>query len=99
MAEGNAADRLDVEPSVGGVARLSEGGLAMRSSFVSRGGFPLMKSPNYRHRAARRRLMAICAVLGLALVSGLIGVLTAPKGRLEVAQSASTGPFSYVPHQ
>lgn len=69
----------------------------MRSSFAPRGGFALMKSPNYRHQVARRRLMALCAVLGLALASGLIGSLTAPKG--EVMAQASTGPFSYFPHQ
>jgi len=69
----------------------------MRSSFVSRGGFALLKTPNYRHQAARRRMMAICAVLGLAIASGLFGALTAPKGKMEIA--ASTGPFSYFPHQ
>ena len=70
----------------------------MRSSFVSRGGFSLMKTPNYRQQAARRRLMAACAVLGLALASGVIGALTAPRGKVEVAR-VSTGPFSYFPHQ
>jgi nitrous oxide reductase len=68
----------------------------MRSSFASRGGF-LLKSPNYRQQAARRRLMVACAVLGLALASGLIGALTAPHD--EVATNAATGPFSYFPHQ
>jgi hypothetical protein len=69
----------------------------MRSSFVSRGGFALTKTPNYRQQAARRRLMVVCAVLALALASGLIGTLTAPKG--EVLAKVTTGPFSYVPHQ
>jgi hypothetical protein len=69
----------------------------MRSSFVSRSGFALAKTPNYRQQAARRRLMAVCAVLGLALASGLIGTMTAPKG--DVLAKITTGPFSYVPHQ
>jgi hypothetical protein len=63
----------------------------------SRGGIGLMKTPSYRQQAARRRLMVICAVLGLALASGLIGSLTSPRG--EVAATVSTGPFSYFPHQ
>ena len=70
----------------------------MRSSFVSRGGFSLLRTPNYRQQDARRRLMAICAVLGLALASGVIGTLTAPKAKVELAK-ISTGPFSYFPHQ
>ena len=68
----------------------------MRSSFTSRTGFALMKTPNYRRQAARRRLMVIGAVLGLALVSGLIGSLTAPRG--DVLARTTTGPFSYFPH-
>jgi hypothetical protein len=69
----------------------------MRSSFVSHSGFALAKTPNYRQQAVRRRLMVVCAVLALALASGVIGTLTAPKG--EVPAAVSTGPFSYVPHQ
>jgi len=69
----------------------------MRSSYGLRGGFALMKTPNYRQQAARRRLMAICAILGLALASGLIGSLTAPKA--EMTAKVTTGPFSYFPHQ
>ena len=69
----------------------------MRSSFVSRGGFALAKTPSYRQQAARRRMMAVIAVLSLALASGVIGTLTAPKG--EVLAKITTGPFSYFPHQ
>jgi hypothetical protein len=68
----------------------------MRSSFAARGGH-LLKSPNYRHQAARRRLMAACAVLALALASGVIGTLSAHRD--EAATNAATGPFSYFPHQ
>jgi hypothetical protein len=64
----------------------------MRSSFASRTGFVLMKTPNYRQQAARRRLMAVCAVLGLALASGLIGSITRPPG--ETLAQISAGPFS-----
>jgi hypothetical protein len=69
----------------------------MRSGFAPRGGFALLKTPNYRQQAARRRLMAVCAVLALALASGLIGTMTAPKGEAPV--KVTTGPFSYFPHQ
>lgn len=68
----------------------------MRSSFAARGGH-LLKSPNYRQQAARRRLLAVCAVLALALASGLIGTLSASQD--ERATNAATGPFSYFPHQ
>jgi hypothetical protein len=68
----------------------------MRSSFTSRSGSALAKSPNYRQQAARRRLMVICAVMALALASGLIGTLTAPHHGDQLANS--TGPFSYFPH-
>lgn len=69
----------------------------MRSSFAPRGGFALSKTPNYRQQALRRRLMVVCAILGLALAAGVIGTLTAPKG--QVVAQISTGPFSYFPHQ
>jgi len=68
----------------------------MRSSFVSRSGFVLAKSPSYRQQATRRRMMVICAVLALALASGLVGTLTASHHDEELARS--TGPFSYFPH-
>jgi len=68
----------------------------MRSSFAARGGH-LLKSPNYRHQAARRRLMVACAVLALALASGVIGTLSAHRDK--AATRAATGPFSYFPHQ
>jgi hypothetical protein len=70
----------------------------MRSDFAPRHGFALAKTPSYRQQATRRRLMAICAILGLALTSGLIGSLTAPRGEV-LAKAAATGPFSYFPHQ
>lgn len=67
----------------------------MRSSFASHRGLTLTKSPNARQEASRRRLAIACAMVGLALVSGVIGTLThAPS---EVSAKASTGPFSYFP--
>lgn len=77
----------------------------MRSSVGSRfahtAGFTLMKTPSYRQQVARRRLMVVCAILGLALASGLIGSLSAPpSGRGgEAVAKITTGPFSYFPHQ
>lgn len=68
----------------------------MRSSFSSRSGFVLIKSPSYRQQAARRRLALIAAVVGLAAASGLLGSLSA--GRHDLAQAGGTGPFSYFPH-
>ena len=67
----------------------------MRSNFASHRGLTLMKSPNARHEASRRRWAVACAMVGLALVSGVIGTLThAPS---DASAKASTGPFSYFP--
>jgi hypothetical protein len=68
---------------------------AMRSSFATHRGLTLLKTPNVRQQASRRRLAVVCAMLGLALVSGLIGALTHSPG--DVFAKASTGPFSYFP--
>lgn len=67
----------------------------MRSTFASHRGLTLMKSPNSRHEATRRRLAVACAMVGLALISGIIGTLT--HGPSDVSAKASTGPFSYFP--
>jgi hypothetical protein len=69
----------------------------MRSSFSARGGFVLTRTPRPREQAARRLLVIVCAMLGLALASGLIGSLTHPSG--PVATRPSTGPFSYIPSE
>ena len=70
----------------------------MRSSFTAKTGLSLIRSPNQRHLASRRRLLAVCAILGLALASGLIGSLTSPGGQV-FAHATTTGPFSYLPNQ
>ena len=69
----------------------------MRSSFSSRSGFVLVKSPSYRQQAARRRFAIIGAAVGLALGSWVLGSLTAPKGDA-LSRDGATGPFSYFPH-
>jgi hypothetical protein len=72
-----------------------------RSSFAARTGPILMRTPSYRQQALRRRLMVMCAVLGLALASGVLGSLaTAPPARTAAATiPAATGPFSYFPSE
>ena len=70
----------------------------MRSSFVSRSGFVLAKTPSHRQQVARRRLVVVAAVLALALASGLIGSLTTRPNAEPVGQ-AHTGPFSYFPSE
>ena len=52
-----------------------------------------MKTPSLPQLAARRRLMVVCAILGLALTSGLIGSLTAGSSP---NLAPATGPFSYI---
>ena len=67
----------------------------MRTSFASRGGFVLARTPNHRHQRARRRIAAVIAVLGLAAASALVGSMTAP----DPHAAAATGPFSYIPSE
>ena len=67
----------------------------MRSSFTAHTGLKLARTPSAREQSMRRRLAALAAILGLALVSGLLGVFTVPKGPIEPA--SRTGPFSYFP--
>lgn len=70
----------------------------MRSSFASRAGLRLAKTPSHRDQVARRRLAVIGAILGLAFVSGLIGWATAPGGA-SLPAAPQTGPFSYFPSE
>ncbi|WP_293677874.1 hypothetical protein [uncultured Phenylobacterium sp.] len=67
----------------------------MKSSFAAQTGLKLARSPSAQQLAMRRRLVALGAVIGLAMVSGLLGVLTVPPGPIE--PPARAGPFSYFP--
>jgi hypothetical protein len=67
----------------------------MRSSFANHRGLALTKTPSAREQAGRRRLLVACAMMGLALASGVIGALTHVP--TELSGKASTGPFSYFP--
>jgi hypothetical protein len=69
----------------------------VRSSFASRSGLTLLKTPSHRQQAGRRRLVVICTVLAMALASGLIGSLAHSGG--EVSGKPQTGPFSYFPSE
>jgi nitrous oxide reductase len=69
----------------------------MPSSFATCGP-ALARTPSYRQQAQRRRLLAVCAVVGLALASGLIGSLIQPAANPAAAPVAD-GPFSYFPAQ
>ena len=67
----------------------------MKNSFVVQTGLKLARSPDARTQVMRRRLLTLCAILALAVLGGLLGVLTVPPGPIEPA--ARTGPFSYFP--
>jgi len=69
----------------------------MRSSFAIGRGATLLKTPNHRQQATRRRLTIVCAVLGLALASGVIGSIVRPAANLP--RAPATGPFSYFPSE
>jgi hypothetical protein len=66
----------------------------MREEFAPRSHHVLVKSPNYRQQAFRRRLAAAGGVLAIALVSAVIGVLSHQHG--ETVGEPRTGPFSYL---
>jgi hypothetical protein len=76
----------------------------MPSSFATRGP-ALARTPSYRQQVQRRRLLVVCAMVGLALVSGLVGSLIHPSGHplavaaAAAAAAAADGPFSYFPAQ
>lgn len=64
--------------------------------YGSRNAPALVKSPNLRQQAARRRALAICGVLGLAAASSVIGAMS---HRADVFGKPHTGPFSYFPSE
>lgn len=68
----------------------------MRDAAASRG--TLVKSPNLRQQAARRRTLAVCGVLGLAIASGVVGALV-PHDGAQTLGKPHTGPFSYFPSE
>ena len=69
----------------------------MRSSFTATTGLKLTRSPSLREQIARRRGVALGALLGLAAAGAAFGMLTAPQGASDGA--SSTGPFSYFPSE
>jgi hypothetical protein len=70
----------------------------MRNTFAPRGGFVLAKTPSYRQQVARRRLLVVCAIVGLALTSGVIGSLSARHDPLASGRPY-LGPSSYFPSE
>jgi hypothetical protein len=67
----------------------------MRSSYATPRGAMLLKSPNVRQQAGRRRLVVVCVILALALASGLLGSVIRPGP--DLPSRPATGPFSYFP--
>ncbi|HKR89564.1 MAG TPA: hypothetical protein VJS38_15430 [Phenylobacterium sp.] len=71
----------------------------VREIFASRNADVLVKSPNLRQQAARRRAFAVCGVLGLAIASGVIGAISRSDRATEAVGRPHTGPFSYFPSE
>ena len=69
----------------------------MPSSFASHTGPALRRTPSHRQQALRRRVGIACAIVALAIVSGVVGSLVRPAPPLPA--HADTGPFSYFPSQ
>lgn len=70
----------------------------MPDALSSRSRAALVKSPTLRQQALRRRTLAICGVLGLAIASGAIGAL-ARHDPADALGQPRTGPFSYFPSE
>ena len=70
----------------------------MPGVFAPRSPLALVKSPNLRQQAARRRTLAVCGVLGLAIASGVVGAFVR-HGDAETLGKPHTGPFSYFPSE
>lgn len=66
----------------------------MREEFAPHDRRVLVKSPNYRQQAFRRRIAAAGGLLALALVSGVIGALSHRPH--EPVGEPQTRPFSYL---
>lgn len=69
----------------------------MRTIYVASRQSLLLKTPNAREQAARRRLTILGAVLGLALASAFLGATVHPNH--DLARQPATGPFSYFPSE
>ena len=70
----------------------------MPSSFTAKTGLSLSRTPSHRQQADRRRVGLMCAVVALAIASGVIGSLARPHPKPTPVAEA-TGPFSYFPAQ
>jgi hypothetical protein len=70
----------------------------MTSRFIANTGLSLARTPSLRQQSDRRRLGLLCAVVGLAIASGVIGSLAHPHAKPPQAAEA-TDPFSYFPAQ
>ena len=69
----------------------------MRSSYATARGATLLKTPNARQQAGRRRLAVVCVILALALGSGLLGSTIRPTD--DLSSRPVTGPFNYFPSE
>lgn len=66
----------------------------MRTGLLHGGGLPLLKSPNARQQANRRRIVVWSSVIALVAASSLIGA--AAQHAPAAPHNATTGPFSYI---
>ena len=70
----------------------------MPSSFAANSRAALSRTPSHRQQVGRRRLAVLCAIVGLAIASGVVGTLARPHPK-PIPVAAVTGPFSYFPAQ
>ena len=66
-----------------------------RGSFAVRTGLRLTRTPSHREQIARRRVVAIVAMLALAGASATFGAMNASNADAD-RNTAQVGPFSYL---
>lgn len=67
----------------------------MRGYEAPHGGLVLFSTPSRRQRMARRRWMAVGAVLSIAVAGGVLGQMSSVRD--DAARPVPPGPFSYLP--
>lgn len=70
----------------------------LRSSrSASHGSLILFQAPTRRQRIARRRTVAVTAILALALASGIVGAIASRGGEAQALAGVHKTPLSYLP--
>ena len=92
---GSAAGAFRVQAGVDACRHAKKGSCMQRGSFAVRTGLRLTRTPSHREQIARRRVVAIVAMLALAVASATFGAMNASNADAD-RNTAQVGPFSYL---